>query len=161
MPNTNIVQRSQRSQQSKTRMTKEERVRGDLLWHSHDESIDATTLKDLAMRISKGPNTCFIVIATQHEMNLHHSHSIDQIRSISLPSSLCVSHFGLCSGIFAMTSEDDDLIEVSICLVIVGQHRHAHLKSTTFIREMQEDSVNLTLSRSFLSRKRARMSKRR
>ena len=120
----------------------------DLLGHSHDESIDATTLKDLSIRISKGSNSCLIIITTQHEMHLD-NRSISRIFFFS-------SYFGLRSCIFAMTSEDNDLIEVSIRIVIVGQHRHTQLKSfiTSEIGERERKVIKPCLDRVCLGNER-------
>ena len=76
----------------------------NLLWHRHDEGIDRSSLENLSMRIGEGSHRRLIIVTRENEMNLR-----------------------LSSSIGSTTGEDENLIEISIGRMIVGQSCHTQL----------------------------------
>ena len=76
-----------------------------LLGNGHDECIDATTTENRSLWISEGAYSCLIIVAGHNEV-----------------------HLRLRSCILSMTSEHDQLVQVRIILLIVGQWRNTQLE---------------------------------
>ena len=112
-----------------------------LLGNGHDECIDPTTTENRSLRISEGAHPRLVIVAGHDEV-----------------------HLRLRSCILSMASEHDQLVQVRIILLIVGQWRDAQLGNgeamgvPSVMNENRQST--LTFCRSFLSLSRAKITNR-
>ena len=74
------------------------------------------------MWMRKGSNRRFIFVTRENEMNLKDRADLFLARQAR------IVYFRLCSGVFSMTGDDDDLVEIAIGLVIIRQKSQTPLK---------------------------------